>query len=140
EAVAHPAAGEEAHVGVLLFGRPVRSALALWRERGGPCDRCDPAGDRRQRTARIEVRGPRREREASVVRDRAETEAREEAPHAAGLAPLREHLARAFHDPTVRHARRAHGLARAADETRVEMRGEVFARNSLGRDERSDEL
>ena len=75
-----------------------------------------------------------------MVRDRAETDAREEAAHAAGPPPLREHLARAFHDATERHARRAHGLAGAADETRVEMRGEVVARNSLGRDERADEL
>jgi len=137
EPLAHDAPGEDAHIGTFTLNATERSALRGCRE--GRCP-ADPAGQLGGETSepepRAEVSGARREREAARTRHRIERRSRE----SAAVLALAQDLARGFHDPTERDAGWTRGLARAADEARLQVADGRFARRGRARDDRTDQL
>jgi glycolate dehydrogenase FAD-linked subunit len=137
ERLAHDAAGEDAHVRAVTVDAAEGSALRWRGKRCRPPEAAgQPRGEPREPETRTDVGKTRRERETPRSRDRVERRPRERTT----VFALPQDLARAFHDPPERHARRTRGLARAADEARLQMPDRRFARRYGTRDDRADQL
>src|SRR3989442_1031057 len=137
ESLAHDAAREEAHVGVIPIDAAEGRAFGRRSQRRDPAEAAGQSrGEARESEAGAEVGKACRDREAPWTRDRVEHRAR----GAATALPLTQHLARAFHDPTERHKGWARGLAGAAHQTRFEMFDGRLARRGRTFEDGADHL
>ena len=137
EGLAHDAPRENADIGAFTVDAAEGRALGRSREGRRPTDPPgQPSRKAREAQPRADVGETRRESETPWARDRLERGTRERP----AAVPLPQDLARSLHDPTERHARRARGLTRAADQTRLEMLDGGVARRGGARDDRADQL
>ena len=137
EGLAHDASREDADVGAFTVDTAEGRALGRSREGGRPTEPPgQPSCKTRETQPRADVGETCRECEAPWARDRLERGTRERP----AVVPLPEDLARALHDPTERHTRRARGLTRAAHQTRFEMLDGRIARRGRARDDHADQL
>jgi len=137
ERLPHDAAREDADVRTLALDAPERRALRRRGKGSSPPETAGQSrGQPREAETRTEIGQARREGQPPGTRDRVEGRSRE----GTAVFALAQDLAGAFHDPTERHARGTRGLARAADEARLEMADGRLARRGRTRDDRADQL
>jgi glycolate oxidase len=138
ERLSHDAAREYAQIRALALNAAERRAFRRRRKGSSPPEtaRQYPRRETGQSETSTEIGQARREGQPAGTRDGIEGRSRKRT----AVFALAQDLARALHDPTERNSRRACGLARPADEARLEMPDGRFARRDRIRDDRADQL